>query len=117
MWAWIDYRKLSFCATAGFRFLVYYALEFPLRLLYLRGPELAGYGFWEGRSNGEICNQLTGVSASHWTATAANALDCSSLIERKFGSLLIGVYFAMYIFILTTVAWTLIRRCLKRFIM
>jgi len=74
-------------ATKGAsRFVVTYTLWYtigkPLVGLYMHGPTLMGYGFWEGRSLPEICSTLTGVDAIYW-ATEAQSAQCTELVARK----------------------------------
>lgn len=53
----------------------------PLRYLYVHGPALGGWGFWEGRPQADACAELTAVPASFW---ASNVEPCSELLDRKF---------------------------------
>ena len=68
----------------------------PLRTLYFYGPRLHGHGFWGGLSPEDSCAQLTGVAAAMW----ANQLTaCRDLLDRKFYSFLVAVFFAIYIWL------------------
>ncbi|BBI30563.1 hypothetical protein QKT49_gp200 [Acanthamoeba castellanii medusavirus] len=62
----------------------------PLYTLYRRGPSIAGYGWWEGASDEDICSRLTGVNAEFWRAGPASSAMCSELIDRKFDAFVIG---------------------------
>jgi hypothetical protein len=71
----------------------------PLYHVYINGPTWAGYGFWGGARDPDICFAISGVSAQHWEA---NRGQCALLIERKayafalatlfLGTLLVSVY-------------------------
>jgi hypothetical protein len=68
-------------------------LIWPLRLLYRFGPDLHGFGFWNGQALSDICAQLSQVPASFW---ARNAAECQALYERHEFAFLISVYFFLY---------------------
>jgi hypothetical protein len=74
---------------------------YPLRQLYLEGPALQDWGFWEGKDFVDICAQLTGVSAKMWET---NFGACSNLIERKFRAFVLGVYTVFYVIVLYKLA-------------
>ena len=71
-----------------------FLVEGPFMYLYLHGPSLLGYGFWEGKDAATICSEMTGAPSDHW---AANADACDGLITRKFQAGLVFVYFLLYI--------------------
>jgi hypothetical protein len=62
----------------------------PLRWVYLFGPSISGYGFWEGKSAAEICSRVTDVKASFWEMDR-NRGECLNLIETKVHAFTIGV--------------------------
>jgi hypothetical protein len=62
----------------------------PLEILYRRGPSIAGYGWWEGASDEDICSQLTGVNAEFWRTGPASSAMCHELIGRKCDAFIIG---------------------------
>ncbi len=62
----------------------------PLRWLYLQGPALGGWGFWEGRPPGDICAELTHLPAEHFLNEPEGAAQCGSLVERKFVAFCLG---------------------------
>ena len=55
-------------------------LTYPLRMLYLHGPRWGRVGFWEGRSEPNICAELTGAPAVLWQREHG---ECRSMIDRK----------------------------------
>lgn len=69
----------------------------PLRTLYLNGPQVFGYGGWEGIVFEDICAQLTHVPASVWRQEFYN---CEQLVERKFQTLLVTVSLLSYCLLL-----------------
>ena len=80
-----------------FRNILYYTFEWPLRQLYLRGPAVLGYGFWEGMELTEICCRLTGVPSGHWDL---NMAACDAVIDRKLDAINVFVLFSAYITVL-----------------
>jgi hypothetical protein len=88
------------------RWLLYVVLEAPLMTLYFNGPQVGGYGFWEGLSYYEICAQLTGVGSHHWLQ---NGDECAGLVERKFAAFLVSCYFVAYLLFLQAV----VRACVR----
>lgn len=95
------------------RSLLFLVLEAPLLTLYLQGPQLGGYGFWEGLQYNEICARLTGVDAAHWSSSSG-MVECLHLIDRKFNAFLILNYFILYIFILFLSVPCLVRCVCRR---
>jgi hypothetical protein len=71
-------------------------LETPLLQMYLYGPSIGGYGFWEGKPLHMICQDLTSVSSEHWEQ---HPYICEELILHKFDALLVCVYFIVYIIV------------------
>ena len=72
-------------------------IDTPLFYLYMYGPRLNSYGFWEGQDVTAICHTITGVPEMHWEH---NQFICEDLVIRKFGALLALVYFALYILLI-----------------
>lgn len=66
----------------------------PLRTLYFYGPRINGHGFWGGLSPEDSCAHLTGVSATLW---ANQQIACKDLLERKFHSFSVAVFFFFYV--------------------
>lgn len=51
--------------------------------LYLYGPQIAGFGFWQGKAPEDICAVLTNGSAAFWTE---HSTECIRLITQHFYS-------------------------------
>ena len=75
--------------------LISQALYVPLETLYLRGPWLHGYGFWQGTSPETICAHSSGADALFWVD---NPEECSIMIHKK----VMGFAIAVYVVILCT---------------
>jgi hypothetical protein len=87
-------QHYSVLAHPFMRFILFYIIEAPLCNLYLNGPSLGGWGFWESKPFPDICAQLTNVPSLHWE----HHLDaCKALINRRFDGILVSVYFLIYI--------------------
>lgn len=69
----------------------------PLRTLYLMGPAVGGYGFWGGAQPADICNYLTGVSASKWMM---DPVECDAIIDRRVSSFAVALLAAAYVWLL-----------------
>jgi hypothetical protein len=67
------------------------AIREPLRALYMGGPSLGGYGFWESLPDEEICAMMTGVKASFWRGLEVSIAMCDRRIECKVDVFVIGV--------------------------
>lgn len=63
----------------------------PLTHLYMYGPALHGWGFWQGQHNADICAALTHGSAEFWAKTSAAAAECSVLIDHHQYAFVLGV--------------------------
>ena len=105
-------NKLSYSILTSplFRTILFFIFEAPLLTLYLQGPSLFGYGFWEGKPFNEICAHLTGINASYWSESR-NDGECIALIERKFNAFLVFGYFCMYIAFILALLVACVRRC------
>jgi len=69
----------------------------PVRKLYFSGPVVYGYGFWGGREPEDICAELTGVSARHWSD---NRERCVDLLEKQLYAVVIAVETFAHLWIL-----------------
>ena len=71
----------------------------PLRMLYLQGPAVYGYGFWQGKTDSHICVNLSDANTDprRWTS---NPQDCTDLIERRFEAFVTLVQLAVYFYIM-----------------
>jgi hypothetical protein len=64
----------------------------------MNGPDLGGYGFWQGAEPETICAQVTNVPSSHWLIFDD---ECANLIARRFAGFMTIIYACIY---LTTIA-------------
>ena len=81
----------------------------PLSYLYLNGPSVGGYGFWEGQTPSDICAYFTHVGAYHWDK---NPTECQSLIDRHVHAFVIGVVAVLVVMLGMHVAYWLTLRVL-----
>lgn len=77
------------------RYIFFSLFELPLLQVYLFGPSLGGYGFWQGQDPDVICSSLTGVPASHWAQEASD--ECCALIYRRFEAYMVMIYVTFYL--------------------
>ena len=68
-------------------------LRIPLERLYMHGPALSGWGFWEGKRVEDICAELTRVPADRWELMR---LECEDLVKRQFKSFYVATTFSLY---------------------
>lgn len=68
----------------------------PLTILYLKGPKIYNIGMWSGADYQDICQELTGVSSSHWLS---NPEHCVNVIQKRFDAVIIGIWFITIILI------------------
>lgn len=87
---------LSFLSTPLY-YLYDWIFVLPLSKLYYHGPELHGYGFWNGAASEDICAMLTGTPSQFW---AVNTQECGILVERHFCAFLTAAYFILYSFLI-----------------
>tara|TARA_Y100000310_G_scaffold331842_1_gene406198 strand:+ start:6341 stop:6727 length:387 start_codon:yes stop_codon:yes gene_type:complete len=71
-----------------------YFIASPLKHLYLYGPSLGGYGFWNGKNEMDICAEMTGVPSDVW---AINMENCQQHIDRHFNALIVSTNFVLYL--------------------
>jgi hypothetical protein len=64
--------------------------------IYIHGPSIHGWGFWQGKDVNEICGTITGTSSQHW---AKNLDVCNKLIDTEVQSLVIGAQIVISIFL------------------
>jgi hypothetical protein len=62
-----------------------YIIIRPLKNLYIHGPMIMNFGFWQGRKNEEICRDLTQQSELFWKE---HHLECKYIIDNHFHSYL-----------------------------
>lgn len=68
-------------------------IENPFGHLYRSGPRFGNYGFWQNRSDAEICSELTNVPADHWNTFP---FECDELIRKRIHSWVLIVYTVLY---------------------
>ena len=68
----------------------------PLYILYRKGPRMNGFGFWEGKSDAEMCSILTNTMNDIWLN---NPSDCIEIINRNYGSFVISIYTLLLVFL------------------
>lgn len=91
----------------------YYVFEWPLRTLYMNGPALYEYGFWEGKDKRKICAQL--IPDMDWEdePTLADRM-CTRAIERKFQAFETGVFIVIYVYVWWKLSWFVVGWCWRR---
>jgi hypothetical protein len=68
----------------------------PLKVIYLHGPSLSGFGFWNGQELPDICAQLSkGVGTMRFWQE--NLDQCESQIDKQVVALCILVWFIFFI--------------------
>lgn len=67
----------------------YWMVVFPFSRLYIYGPNLRGFGFWNGITCSEICAHLSGSSGPSVHHFLKNEDECYEMIHRDFSSKLI----------------------------
>ena len=92
------------------RFIFFNFMETPLLQVYLFGPSLGGYGFWQGAELQDICTQLTSVPGRHWDE---NIDECAALVYNRFEGYLVVFYVVIYIYTIAVVAHGLFSKCLS----
>ena len=93
--------------------LFYWAVEFPILTLYMRGPAMAGYGFFEGLPQHEICSRITGVPSQHWISSQQASGECVAAIQRKISAIVVLVFVVLYAFALVLLLQIVVRRLKK----
>jgi hypothetical protein len=93
-----------------FRYAIFSLFELPLLQLYLYGPSVAGYGFWEGHEQDVVCATLTNVHSRHW---AEHGDECAGLIYRRFEGYLILFYVTIYILTILSIYVLAVCRCFR----
>lgn len=77
-----------------------FIIKTPLRRLYMLGPELSGYGFWQGRAPADICATLGGNAAHFWMD---HHEECSARIERQFESFYCATTTGIYVLLAASI--------------
>jgi hypothetical protein len=83
----------------------------PLARLYLWGPNIGGWGFWEGLEMHDICAQQTHYSSEFWKQ---HPYACAEIVTKKFYSLLIVIQTLVYFIVLYCIVkfiYRLVCRC------
>lgn len=73
----------------------------PLAKLYLWGPAVGGWGFWNGIETHDICTQKTTIAAEFWKD---HPEECIELIGKHFYSIVITIQTIVYFIILTWIS-------------
>lgn len=94
-----SYRFYSPITNPIIRSILFFIIELPLLTLYLHGPRLGGYGWYQGMAYSAICAEITNVPEEHWKE---NSATCIALIGRRFEGFLVAVYFIGYSLLLVS---------------
>jgi hypothetical protein len=87
--------------------LVAWALvDAPFEYLYLHGPRVGPYGFWQNMPPADVCAEMTGVGAAHWRE---HPLVCIKVIRDRAQSWTLLFYCAIY----STLMWAVWQNLLK----
>jgi hypothetical protein len=68
-------------------------IELPFMHLYLNGPSIGGYGFWQNAPLASICETITNVDRAHWES---HEEICTDLIYNRFSGFMICIYVLIY---------------------
>lgn len=94
--------------TDALKPITYYLLEQPLRTLYMKGPSIKEYGFWEGRSEVDICIQLhPNLKQKVWLEKFMQ-IECHELIEQKFQAFYTAILIGLYFYVFWRLTWCLV---------
>ena len=74
----------------------------PLLAIYLYGPSFMNIGFWNGKSSGEICTNISTLGPDFWSSRSN---DCIDIILSRFEA---------FVFSLSSVFWCIILYILFR---
>lgn len=84
-------------------------LLYPMKLLFLNGPLLHGYGFWQGASFETICASASGTDALFWVQ---HVDECHLIVDRKILGFALSIYFMLIITIIYIITNAMIMRYL-----
>jgi hypothetical protein len=85
----------------------------PFRRLWMQGPWMGGYGFWNGRDPLYICSHLSSLSMENFLDRPQ---QCYDLIEKNFEGFMVACEFVFYVLLLTFFLRTLIKVFLYRYV-
>ena len=80
--------------------ILFYIFVYPLKIVYLNAPDIFGIGGWGGKNQEDICQQITQTESEFWASREYTYIQCQKIIDKRFQSLLFGVYGILYCFIL-----------------
>jgi len=86
-----------------------YVVLTPLSRLFLLGPSLGGFGFWNGQRIEDICAQKTSLTADFWKD---HHMECVQIISKSFYGMVVlfetVIYFLVMWFIIKKIFWYII---------
>lgn len=83
----------------------------PLFHLYLKGPSMGHFGFWQDSNPEDICSTLTNAPSQFWID---HTDECDALIWKKFQSILVLVDLVLYIFLIKYISEFLYNRYCRK---
>lgn len=83
--------------------ILYEMLLYPIRKLYLQGPRINGFGFWQGSPLSEICASITSIPVEHWNI---NNAECEAVINKKFDAIVVSLECILFMYIYMSVLRT-----------
>jgi hypothetical protein len=79
-----------------------------LARVYVHGPSIAGFGFWQGRTPEQVCAHLTVSNEDFWRK---NMDECHLIVSRHFASWVVLLEFVVYAVLLWKVLQGLMNGC------
>jgi len=79
-----------------------------LRKLYFFGPSIYNVGFWNGRHQTEICQQISGYNQIFWSQ---HWFECYELTEERFVAFKTTIEVVLYFTMLFHGVLALLRQC------
>lgn len=79
-----------------------YVVLVPLARLYLHGPSLGGWGFWNGLDLSVICSQKTNLLPEFWKS---HPTECIQLVSKGFYGVLVLLETVTYFLLI----WVILR--------
>jgi hypothetical protein len=76
--------------------------------VYVHGPNIAGFGFWQGQTPEQVCAHLTVSNEDFWRR---NMDECHLIISRHFASWMVLLEFVVYAVLLWKVLQGLMTGC------
>jgi hypothetical protein len=88
---------MLYCVHNGFLGFYDAIILQPLKRMFRHGPSVGSIGFWDGKTDTQICSHISGFTENFWEM---HKKDCSIMVEKRMHSFIISIETMIHMYFL-----------------